>query len=47
MVMEEIPIDLILSSEPGFYLDEKGVVLGILLIAIISWGLWHDWKSSR
>ena len=44
--MEEKPIDLLLNSEPSFYLDWKGVVLGLLITAIISWGFWRDWKSN-
>jgi hypothetical protein len=45
--MEELPQDLLLHSEPTFYLDWKGVVLGVLLAAVIAWQFWLDWKSSR
>jgi|GEM_PF-2510993 len=37
--MEELPIDLILNSEPAFYLDWKGAAIGLALFVVITWGL--------
>ena len=45
--MEEKRLDLLLNSEPDFYIDWQGVVLGLLITAIIGWGFWQDWKSNR
>jgi len=40
--MEQQAIDLIYNSEPAFYLDWKGAILGLVLLAVILSGLWQD-----
>jgi len=40
--MEEQAIDFILNSEPAFYLDWKGAVFGLVLLAVILSGFWQD-----
>jgi len=44
--MDDLPIDLLLSAEPAFYLDWRGVLLGLLILAIISWGFWQDSREQ-
>jgi hypothetical protein len=40
--MEEKATDLLLNSEPAFYFDWKGIAIGLLITAIMSWGFWHS-----